>query len=309
MSESPQNPLNETTSSTPPDTTPPPHIHDEGYEDDVVISRVAFNYVVIAIACLVIGAVVGILGYDRVSRGNQDQTDALINRAVSTAVASIPMQVGTGNTSTESMVQAVGTAVAAQATAMVPTPLPTLDPNIRYDVSVADNPFLGPEDAPVTIIEFADFRCGFCKRFNDNTMQQILDTYGDNVRLVFRDYPILGPESQVAALAGECADDQSQFWPFHDMVYANQQFMSRSQYITYAEQLELDVERFTICLDEQEHLEENTNDYLAGVALGISGTPTFYINGKIIIGAQDFSAFAAVIDAELALIESGEASS
>lgn len=237
-----------------------------------VIPRVIFNYVVIAAVSLVLGLVIGVVGYDRLSEQNRTSTEALINKAVATAVAAIP---------------------SADTAAVV-------DPNKRYTVTTANQPALGPADAPVVIVEFADFHCSYCKRFNDQTITPLLETYGDQVQFVYRDFPILGPDSLSAALAASCAADQNAFWQFHDNLFANQSSLTRDAFVQYATNLNLDVDTFTQCYDNQTHQAEVVQDYNEGQSLGVGGTPTFFINGKMLVGAQPIEQFAAIIDAELA---------
>lgn len=237
----------------------------------ITIPRVFFNYVIIAISCFAIGLIVGIFAYDRIVQNNREENTTLLNNAVASVVAALPA------------------GVAAQ---------PTIDPNFRYDVTVADNPTLGAADAPITIIEFGDFRCTYCKRFFDQTLYPLLDAYEGRVQFVFRDYPILGPDSVQAALAAECADDQGQFWAFHDRLYANQ-ILTRDAFLQHATELEMDVDAFTACLDDQVHQAEIEADYVAAAQLGVTGTPTFFINGKILVGAQPYDNFVVAIEAEL----------
>jgi protein-disulfide isomerase len=191
----------------------------------------------------------------------------------------------------------------------VPTPRPTADPNFRYDVDDGGNPFLGAADAPITMIEFGDFRCGFCKRFNDETLAPLLQQYEGQIRFVYRDYPILGPDSLQAALAAQCAHDQGQFWPFHDLLYSNPSNLTRTAFLTYAEQLALDIDTFTTCLDNAVHQEEINADYAVGQQLGVGGTPTFFINGRIITGAQPIEVFQRLLDDELAQIAAASGTS
>ncbi|MFN8377715.1 MAG: thioredoxin domain-containing protein [Anaerolineae bacterium] len=249
------------------------------------VSRHTFNYLIIAIVFFIMGAAIGVVGYDRVSANTTAQVDAAVNRALATAVAAMPRGT-TGNT------------VAAE---------PTRDPNQRYVVDTEGDPAKGPADAPVTIVEFADFRCGYCRRFLDQTITPLLDTYGESVRFVYRDYPILGSDSVAAAFAGECAAQQDKFWEFHDLMYANQDNLTTEAFTQYATDLGMDVDAFSACLDSDEAAAMVQRDYQAGQTLGVSGTPTFFINGKMLVGAQPYQAFAQMIDAELAQAEgSGE---
>jgi protein-disulfide isomerase len=160
-----------------------------------------------------------------------------------------------------------------------------------------DDPSFGPEDAPVTIVEFSDFNCTFCTRFATETLPQLQARYGDNIRFVYRDYPILGGSEP--AIASNCAHDQGKFWEYHNILFANQQARSREMYISFADELGLDADIFAMCLDDQAKVEEMTLDYIDGQTLGIQGTPKFYINSKVISGAQPFDTFVLVIDAEL----------
>ncbi len=160
-----------------------------------------------------------------------------------------------------------------------------------------DDPSFGPEDAAVTIVEFSDFNCTFCTRFATETLPQLQARYGEKIRFVYRDYPILGGSEP--AIASNCAHDQGKFWEFHNLLFANHQARSRDMYISFADELGLDSDAFATCLDDQAKVEEMTLDYIDGQTLGIQGTPRFYINSKVISGAQPFDTFALVIDSEL----------
>jgi protein-disulfide isomerase len=240
----------------------------------IVISRVLLNYVVIAVVCLVVGVVVGMVAQDRIAQNNTAETQALIDKSVAAAVAALPKDT---------------TAQAA-------------DPNARKDVSIDNRPSLGPKDAPVVMVEFGDFHCTYCKHFHDDTITPLLQNYGSKVLYVFRDYPILGPDSTQAALAAECAYDQDAFWDFHDRLFADPTDLTRPQFIKYAQDLKLNMDAFTKCYDNAQHQTEISKDYNDATALGVGATPTFFINGKMLLGAQPYASFAAAIDAELALV-------
>jgi len=166
--------------------------------------------------------------------------------------------------------------------------------------SVDDDPSKGPADAPVTIIEFTDFQCPFCKRGAD-TVEQIISTYGDQVHIVFRDFPLaaLHPDAPKAHEAGECADEQDMFWEMHDKLFSNQADMSIATMKGYAEDLGLDMDRFNACLDGGAMKAEVDADMADGREYGVSGTPAFFINGLMLAGAQPFDSFVKVIDAQL----------
>jgi protein-disulfide isomerase len=264
----------------------------------VTIRRDTFNTIIIALACFAMGIMVGAGAYDRLSGGNQQATQDLIDAAVNAALTRQEAQMQ--QIVAQALTENLGIRPAADQQ-------PALDPNTRYTVEIGENPTLGPANAPVTIIEFSDFRCPYCGRFARETFGRIASEYEGQVRMVFRDYPILGPESLSAALAAECADDQGKFWDFHDGLFNNQQALGRDLYLRLAADYELDVDSFTTCIDTQQHLEEINTDFTAGQNLGVTGTPTFFINGRPISGAQPFESFAQAIEAELAVAQASDA--
>lgn len=168
----------------------------------------------------------------------------------------------------------------------------------RIEVSVDDDPSIGPENAPITIVEFSDFLCPFCARAKP-TIKQILENYGDKVRLVYRDFPILGPQSEKAAQAAECADEQGKFWQYHDKLYGNQQAVETENLKQHAERLGLNTTKFNECLDSGKMASEVEKDFQDGQSYGVSGTPAFFINGILVSGAQPYSAFEQIIEQEL----------
>lgn len=180
--------------------------------------------------------------------------------------------------------------------------LPAEPPARVENVSADNDPFLGPEDAPVTIVEFSDFQCPYCKRFRDQTFDALIEQYGDQIRIVYRDFPLsqLHPDAQKAAEAAECANEQGKFWEMHDMIYANQQLGIGVDALTgFADQLQLDTDEFAECVESGKYAEEVAADMADGNAYGVSGTPTFFINGYRLVGAQPLEAFTALIDQEL----------
>ncbi len=181
---------------------------------------------------------------------------------------------------------------------------PAPRPSIDMDALVGDDdPVLGNEDAPVTIIEWSDFQCPFCARFHTQTFSQIEEQYikTGKVRFVYRDYPLpFHSNAQKAAEAGQCAHEQGKFWEMHDKIFANQGSMSVSNYKKWADELGLDTGEFKDCLDSGKTAEETAKDLREGSGAGISGTPGFLVNGRLVSGAQPFSAFQAAIEAALA---------
>jgi len=182
-----------------------------------------------------------------------------------------------------------------------PTPTAQPTPTPSAGVSADDDPFIGPKDALVTIIEFNDFQCPFCKRFRDETLDQILGTYEGKVKYVLRDFPLsFHQHAQKAAEASECADDQGKFWDYHDLLFANQNALDVASLKGYAAQLGVDTATFNDCLDTGKHASEVQKDHQDGLAAGVTGTPGFFINDVPVKGAKPFSTFQQVIDAALA---------
>jgi protein-disulfide isomerase len=174
------------------------------------------------------------------------------------------------------------------------------DPNKRYPATVDGAPVMGPETAAVTIVEFSDFQCPFCKRVGP-TLKQIKEEYGDQVRIAFKHQPLsIHPKAPAAHAAAEAAHRQGKFWEMHDLIFANQKEMSPEKYVEYATQLELDVERFKADVESEEIKARISADKLEAAKLSASGTPTFFINGLLLSGAKPFEAFKVVIDKELA---------
>jgi len=184
-----------------------------------------------------------------------------------------------------------------------PSPGPAPAPARLDNVDEDDDPFLGDKNAPVTIVSFEDFQCPFCKRAFDQTFPQLKKDYIDTgkVKYVYRDFPLgFHPQANAAAEAAECADEQGEFWDYHSLIFNNQATLGRDLYISLAGQLNLDVNKFTQCIDNGEMKQEVQADASYGSQIGVSGTPTFFINGIKLVGAQPYVAFQQVIEAELA---------
>jgi len=173
----------------------------------------------------------------------------------------------------------------------------------RYEVSGERGFARGPKDAPVTIVEFSDFQCPFCKTATA-TIKQVLDKYPGKVRLVFRDYPLasLHPQAPKAHEAARCAGDQAKFWEYHDLLFERSPKIAPQDLKQYAQELKLNATAFDQCLDSGKYTAEVDKDFQEGVGLGLTGTPSFFINGKQIVGAQPLAAFQRVVDGELAKI-------
>jgi protein-disulfide isomerase len=169
----------------------------------------------------------------------------------------------------------------------------------RFDVSTDGDPSIGPDDAPVTIVEFSDFNCPYCRKFHEDTFQSLMQTYGDRIRFVYRDFPITTAESFVAAQAANCAGRQGAYWAFHDKLFSGGLGLGRSAYESYAQQLGLNDQALGACIDSGDEADEVTADARAASELGVTGTPTFFINGIPLVGAQPLTEFSRVIEAEL----------
>jgi protein-disulfide isomerase len=170
----------------------------------------------------------------------------------------------------------------------------------RLNVPVGTLPAFGPANAPITIIEFSDFECPFCRKWVQETWPLIAKTYPGKVRLYYRDFPLSGHTNAIpAAVAARCSAEQNQFWAFHDKLFSGSSF-GNSVYETYASALGLDLAKFKACVQANRYEKEVNADLEFGANLGIRGTPTFFINGIPLVGAQPFSAFQKIIDQELA---------
>jgi len=159
-------------------------------------------------------------------------------------------------------------------------------PEGEFDLATIDDPSLGPEDAVLTIVEFADFGCTF-SREESFIVRSVSALFGDRVRFVYRDFPILElhPEALAASEAAECAAEQGRFWEYHDKLYANQSDHSDEALVRYATELNLNAGEFKRCLSSDRNISEIEEDYAAGAEAGVRGTPTFFFNGIRIPGA------------------------
>ncbi len=171
---------------------------------------------------------------------------------------------------------------------------------LRSDVQSAGFPSRGSANAKVTLVEFSDFQCTYCRAFY-STLKEILKDYPDTVRVVFRNYPLdsIHPDAQKAAEAALCAGEQKQFWEMHDAIYEDQGNLKVEDLRAKAAKLGLDTSAFNTCLDSGRQAGAVTRDLRDGSALGVSGTPASFINGRFLSGAQPYAELAKVIDEEL----------
>ncbi|MBC8170074.1 MAG: DsbA family protein [Anaerolineae bacterium] len=225
------------------------------------VNKLTLNYTVVALVFLGVGILIGRLIFGGTGAIDAIQLRGIINEAIAQS----------GGLSNESVTQLVD-----------------------------DDPYFGPENAPITIVEFSDFNCGYCTRFATETLPQIQATYGENVRYVYRDMPIIGGNVSVeSAIAAECAEDQGKFWEYHNLLFSNAEARTQDAYIGFASELGLDTGVFTTCLTDKAKSDEVLLDLLDGQAQDIRGTPAFYVNGRFISGAQPFEVFQTVINNEL----------
>ena len=175
-----------------------------------------------------------------------------------------------------------------------------LDPPRQEVAVLAEDPSRGPKDAPVVIVEFSDFECPFCKRATA-TLDALLERYGDRVRFVFKDFPLPShPNASKAAEAGNCANEQNRFWEFHDKLFATQGALDVSSLKVYAVELGLDAAAFASCLDGGQYAAAVSRDLQIGRDSGASSTPTFFINGRPVLGALSLEVFDRIVREELA---------
>jgi protein-disulfide isomerase len=171
----------------------------------------------------------------------------------------------------------------------------------RYDVPVDDDPSIGPANAAITIIEFSDYQCPYCRRWHEEVFNRIRQDYPDQVRIVYRDFPLssIHPEALPAAEAAGCANEQGAFWAYHDLLFSSSD-LSEEIYIQYATDLGLDMEKFKACIASGRYNDEVQGDLQYASNIGVSSTPTFFLNGLPVVGAQPYDVFKEVIEKELA---------
>ena len=160
--------------------------------------------------------------------------------------------------------------------------MPSHDFELTVAVGATDHS-RGPDHAPVTVVEYGDFECPNCRQAQ-SAVKLLLERFTQRVRFVFRHFPLedVHPHALAAAQAAECAAGQGQFWPMHDLLFANQAHLSAKDLRRYAEQLGLDLARFTAEMDDAVYLQRVREHLQSGVASGVRGTPGFFVNGRIL---------------------------
>lgn len=169
----------------------------------------------------------------------------------------------------------------------------------RIDVSVDDDPFMGPADAPVTIVQFAEYQCPYCGKARES-LDEVAKNYPGKVKFVFRDFPLGFHDRAIpAAVAANCAEKQGKYWQVHDALMSNQRALEDADLERVAREAKLDIEKWQACRKDPAMEAEIKKDMEDGTKAGVSGTPAFFINGVFLNGAQPYERFKAVIDREL----------
>ena len=186
----------------------------------------------------------------------------------------------------------------------------------RFNVDYGDDPRLGSHDARIAIVEFSDFQCPFCKRFQTKIFPELKKEYIDTgkVVLVYKDFPLpMHANAKSAAVAANCARQQNKYWPYQEALFNDQSAFGHDHYMDLAKQHNLDMLKFSTCLDDKKQIEEIEKDVTYGSSLGVEGTPSFFIgkvdqsghivDAKLVVGAQPLSVFRQVIDKWLSQID------
>lgn len=236
----------------------------EDLEDSTVTFKKSHFYSVLVVLAFAVGILVGYVAWGR-----------------DTAVAAAP---------------AAAAAVAQQPAAATAAPQYR-----RYEIPTDGYPSLGPDDAEIVIVEFSDYQCPFCRKFHDETYQSLLDAYPGQIRFVYRNLPLtsIHPNAMPAAVASLCANDQDAYWDYHEKLFSSET-LDEATYIQYAADLDLNVDTFTACLSDGSHDAFIQEDMQFALDLGVQSTPTFFVNGLAIVGAQPLENFQQIIDKELA---------
>lgn len=183
--------------------------------------------------------------------------------------------------------------------AVPPTQQQPSAPPANLEVSLDGVRMIGDENAPVTIVKYSDFKCGFCGRFNDETYPSIYEEYIQTglVKFVYKDFPVVGGSD--AANAAWCAHEQGKFWEFKEGLFALGSGMSDVTMANLASELGLDVDQYTQCYEEERYSQNIQTEAAEAQANGVTGTPAFVIDGNLVVGAQPYNVFRDAIEAAL----------
>ena len=256
--------------------TPPPAIETEEEEEviersseETVTFKLSHFYSVLVVLAFAVGILVGYVAWGR---------DTAVTAAAPAAAAQQPSG------------------------PVVEAPVTPKSQFTRYDIPTEGYPSLGPDDAKITIVEFSDYQCPYCRRFHDETYKPLLDAYPGQIRFVYRNLPLpptMHPDAMSAAVASLCANDQNAYWDYHEKLFSSET-LGEATYIQYAADLGLNIEEFTACLSSGKHDQFIQQDMEFSSNLGVQSTPTFFVNGLALVGAQPLSSFQQLIDKELA---------
>jgi len=212
----------------------------------------------------------------------------------------LAMSIDRGTAGLAGLSESLKVAAAAPAPAARPSGPKRPDPKKAYDIKLGDAPTRGSESAKVTIVEWADFQCPFCVRVNP-TLAQITKEYGDKVRFAFKHLPLsMHSKARAAHQAAEAAHRQGKFWEMHDKIFEKPKDLSPETYLRYANELGLDIDQYNKDFASSSVRKVIDGDLAKASELGVSGTPSFFVNGRFLSGAQPYGSFARLIDEELA---------
>ena len=177
---------------------------------------------------------------------------------------------------------------------------------VRYDIPTKGFPALGPADAPITIVEFSDYQCPFCRRWHQDVYEQLLSAYPGQIRIVYRNLPLtsIHPDAMAAAQAAMCAGEQDAYWTFHDKLFSSESLNTQT-FLQYAQDLSLNVDQFQACITDQKYKDAIQSDSEFAINMGIRSTPTFFINGVQYEGEADYDSLrTALLEEEASVRES-----
>jgi len=172
----------------------------------------------------------------------------------------------------------------------------------RYDVPVENDFVLGPTNAPITIIEFSDYECPYCRKWQNEVMGPLMDAFPGQIRFVYRDFPLtnMHPNAAPAAEAADCAGEQDKYYEYHDKLFSGEYQLGADTFEKYASEISLDKTKFDECLSNHRYQDEVQADLDYAANLGVQSTPTFFINGIAVVGAQPIEVFKEIVGKELA---------
>jgi protein-disulfide isomerase len=251
---------------------------------------------IVVLLAVALGAVLGYL-----ARPALESTTGSVANISLPALGPVAVQTPPTQPNNASEAETLADTPAAEGNSEPSAPTPTMMDFVLSDA----RHFQGSDDASVTIVEFSDFKCPFCGRFSTETLPLIREQYINTgqVRFVYKHFAILGPESNRTAEATECAAEQSQFWAYHDLLFADQTTV-RSTFnddtlTRLAGELGLDTTAFSECLAAGRYADQVQRESQVVGSMGLRGTPGFLINGVFVSGAQPFAAFQQIIEEQL----------